>query len=385
MMKNSIYIFAALAALVSVASCKKEVIPDELDINSDDGQLSIAALGGNVSLSVSANNPVTLTIDAEWLEANIHEWTPDPEKKSKSIFFYADANESVDERTATVTFKAGSLTKTREILQAGKTTIIADENDFVIDEKGGEIQVPVRTNVKCSVDTRCDWISLSETKALEDRTFVLAVEENTTENVRSANVLISGLGESRSITVTQSAGPVLELKDASVSFDAAGSRMMEITVRTNVGLKAVTVPEWISLDFEAPEINAGDPLTSPVNIKVQVRSASNVRHEIRNGEICLGGVARDGLTAGLSVNQEAAPFCVYYTTTERSVGVPLFYGSDLSGTVIWGDGSTSSYKANIFHNYIGTGEHTVCVTVGAADRVRFDGIKNITRIDLRSF
>lgn len=384
MMKKILYILAALATVAAAASCKKEVIPDELDITNED-ELSIAALGGNVSISVSANNPVSLTIDSEWLEANTYEWTPDPEKKTKSVFFYAEKNESVDERTACVTVSAGSLTRTVEIIQAGKTTIIADENSFSIDEKGGEISVPVKTNVKCSVDTRCDWVSLAETKALEDKTFILSVAPNTTDKERSASVLISGLGETRTVSVTQSAGAVFEIQSATANFDADGGKFLDIAVRTNVGLSLVSAPEWISAEVDATDAKAGEALKSPVNVKVRLTASVNLRHEARSGEINLAGIAREGLSAKISAEQSASPFCVYFTTTEKTVSVPLFYGNDVSGKILWGDGSSNSYKSTASHTFSSGGEHTVCVTIGDAELVHFAGIKNITRIDLRSF
>lgn len=384
MMKRILYILAAAATVAAAASCKKEIIPDELDITYEN-ELAIPALGGNVTAVLSANNPCTITVNGDWLEASTKEWTPDPEKKTKTVFFSADVNADIDERTAVVTVQAGSLTKTLEIIQAGKTTITADENTYRIDEKGGEVLVKFKTNVDCTMETASTWVRQAQTKALRDETFALQVDENTTEKDRTATITISGLTETMTVKLIQSAAPVFDVQSDGVSFSADGLGKEAVTVRTNLGVIVGAMPEWMSVEFESQDLKPGDILTEPVNVTLSLTAQSNLLHAARSGEFKIEGMARENCSKTLPVEQKAAPYCVYYTTVEMNAYAPIFYGSDLTGTIVWGDGKSSNYESGRSHRYDNAGEHTVCVSIGNAGRVRFQGIKGITKIDLRSF
>lgn len=185
-MKKTAYILAAIitAAASVFTSCQKQD-PDELEIIPDSTVMS--SFGGNINVTIKANNPTTISCDASWLKIGTTTWTPTEEKKQTSIMLYASRNEEDEVKNATVTFVAGSLTKTVSFSQTEAGRIIAEEaSEYNVECGSGELTVNISTNLDCEVFTSSDWIRRAETKALAKRGFNFVFDKNTDIDPRSA-------------------------------------------------------------------------------------------------------------------------------------------------------------------------------------------------------
>ena len=167
---------------------------------------SIGKDGGNVTIPVKANVTYTCTISE-----NATSWLSVSQTKALSnytIILLAAKNESYDARTGTVTVAYESQSVTVTVTQSQKDELIVTQQEFEIGSKGGELKVPVSTNIEytCSVmEGAKDWISItnSRTKGLENYNIVLQIAENKYDAGRVGQVKITGAGKESFITITQ--------------------------------------------------------------------------------------------------------------------------------------------------------------------------------------
>lgn len=64
---------------------------------------------------------------------------------------------------------------------------------------------------------------------------------------------------------------------------------------------------------------------------------------------------------------------------------PLLVGSSLVGKINWGDGAEETYKANMTHDYAGTGNHTLLIQSAGAITVTLESLVGVTSVDLQQF
>ena len=104
----------AVAAAVACKRVDEPVVESKLDV--DKGTVEVAATAGEASFDVTSNQPWAADCDAEWVSL-------DPASGSASnvavtVKVTAEDNKTAQVREATVTVKAGELTKTVKVSQA---------------------------------------------------------------------------------------------------------------------------------------------------------------------------------------------------------------------------------------------------------------------------
>ena len=195
--------FAAVLLLAAmVCGCVKQ-IPDELEITIPESTL-ISSFGGNINITLTANNPTEISSDASWLKVSKSSWTPTDEAPKTVIILSAAENESAAVNSATVTFKAGSLTKTVSVTQTEKGRIVLEGSEMELGSEGGEVKVTLSTNLE-DLSVICDqsWIQLAETKAMTGKTYTFSVKENSGIDSRTAEITFSYRTVSETVTLTQ--------------------------------------------------------------------------------------------------------------------------------------------------------------------------------------
>ncbi|MCF0173803.1 MAG: BACON domain-containing protein, partial [Bacteroidales bacterium] len=121
-MKKLIYVFAAMAAILS--SCKKEEVKptptpteDSFTLKSS-AEVSVVAQASTEYIKFETNHSWTVSADAPWISLN-------PEKAEgaeavQTVVVSIAANEVTEDRTATITFVAGKAGGKVTIKQAAK-------------------------------------------------------------------------------------------------------------------------------------------------------------------------------------------------------------------------------------------------------------------------
>ena len=111
------HLLIGLFAVAAAVACKQEEQPaDTPKLDVDKAAVEVAATAGEASFNVTSNQSWVATADADWV--SLEPASGAPSEKAVAVKVTADDNETAEARTATVTVKAGELTKTVEVTQA---------------------------------------------------------------------------------------------------------------------------------------------------------------------------------------------------------------------------------------------------------------------------
>ena len=237
---------------------------------------NVAAAGETFTVNVSTNQgTATGTSSASWVTVNGTSVT-------------VAANPTTEARTATVTFAAGSLSKTLTINQEAKPDTPVDDNvlenggqsTFTVAAAGGDIEVIVRSNVEYKSTINCDWISSTKaTTVREDKlTFHVAANEGA---ARTATIDFTYEGlMTVTVTVNQEAyvppteDPVLEINPSDVQVAVVGGEV-NVAVTANFEYTAECDEDWVTVTTEGDHCIitvTENPNTSPRTTMVQFSS-----------------------------------------------------------------------------------------------------------------
>ena len=106
-----------LAMAAAVASCNSPegpVFEPKLDV--DKAEVEVAATAGEASFNVTSNQPWVASADADWV--SVDPASGSASDKAVTVKVTAEDNKVAEARTATITVKAGELTKTVTLTQA---------------------------------------------------------------------------------------------------------------------------------------------------------------------------------------------------------------------------------------------------------------------------
>ena len=213
----------------------------------------------NVSFSTSESGSEEILLRNEDLTfydiKSDQDWCyPSIDVKNSKIIIRVYANETYDDRTATITLsdiKDGKTTRTFTVSQAQMDWVeLKGVNTFEAEMKGGTIEVPLRTNIgeRYTVEipsVASSWISVvSKTRGLEDRTLTLNVAKNNSGNVRDAIISVVYNDISVPVKIRQKFDPVFSLDVNSISIDENGGTF-DIQVNANITFDVYPEDDWV--------------------------------------------------------------------------------------------------------------------------------------------
>ena len=101
---------------------------------------------------------------------------------------------------------SGKLTAKVTIRQDGADGFLADfQNQYTLSAKAQTLELASRSSVDIEAQSQADWITIVKTKALQNKSVVLQIAENTAESSRTGKVTVSApaLGVSQEVTIVQ--------------------------------------------------------------------------------------------------------------------------------------------------------------------------------------
>ena len=115
------HLLLGMLAMAATVACKQDEPVDEAKLEVSKETVALQATAAEATFEVTSNQDWTATADADWV-------TLDPATGSASaeavvVKVTAEDNEAAEARTATVTVKAGELTKTVALTQAGTEVV----------------------------------------------------------------------------------------------------------------------------------------------------------------------------------------------------------------------------------------------------------------------
>ncbi len=228
-------IFAS-CLILCIASC----VEPELIVNQgqDQGQteFSIGSGGGTFTIPISSNVDFTCS-----LSDNCKSWCSIIQTKAMndySIILSVKENDTYDARTGILTISYGDKSTALTITQSQKDELILTQKEFIVGTQGGELKIPVSTNIQysCAVmEGSQGWITIkqAQTKGLEDYNLVLQIAKNESYDGRIGQVKISGAGKESFITITQKQVDALIVEQKEFSIGSDGGNIT-IPLRSNI-------------------------------------------------------------------------------------------------------------------------------------------------------
>ena len=206
MKKLRMIAWALVSILISLSACSggdvpvpdpptPEVVKSEIIIDSNiiANGLSFTHEKGEQSISFSTNEIWSLSIvgingSSDWCIPSATSGA----KGTSSVTFRVTENTSYDDRSASVTIKSGTATKTFTITQKYAGAVLVDTDTYVVSPKGGMMEVKVNSNVEFEVQIPSDvsWITQTDSRALTEKVIYLKVEENPSTDDRHAEITL---------------------------------------------------------------------------------------------------------------------------------------------------------------------------------------------------
>ena len=109
------HLVIGLLAMAATVACKREEPLETPELNVDKATVEVAATAGEASFNVTSNQNWVATADADWVSLDPSSGAAS--EKAVAVKVTAEDNETTAAREATVTVKAGDLTKTVKVKQ----------------------------------------------------------------------------------------------------------------------------------------------------------------------------------------------------------------------------------------------------------------------------
>ena len=211
-----------ILAAVSIVSCgndnndqPKEV---SIDFKCTTSEINFPADGGKDIITVESPSKPEITISEDWATVE-HIAIQEAQNSIYKITINALANPEDKERTAIVSLKAGENSAEVKLYQSANLIIEVDRESVAEAEKpfpaeGGQRSIKVSYNHEYSATATASWITIDETRSLQDGAVTFSVAANTSVSSRSGSIVLSPVGSSDvdplTVNIRQEAGNAQE-------------------------------------------------------------------------------------------------------------------------------------------------------------------------------
>lgn len=203
--------------------------------------------GGSQSVSFNATVGWTAETDQDWCSV----LPASGGAGDASVTVTLEANDTPDERNATLVLTAGTATKRITLVQKQQDALTVTSNKVEMDAAGGNFEIEVQANVSFGYELDEDaaaWIAPVETKALTTTRLQFNVQPNDNEEKREGRIVLRAGELTETVTVYQAAGiPTLVLTQNEYTVGSAGGEIV-IELQSNVEYEMILPgqADWIS-------------------------------------------------------------------------------------------------------------------------------------------
>ena len=292
MMKKFFFIFAGLVLALASCSDGSTDTPDNPNPKPDDNSsitLDDGIITGGVvfdnqssekSVSFTTTKDWTLSIAAttsgsSWCTASASSGT----KGSAMVKFSVTENSEYDDRSVSVTIKAGTASKTFSITQKSAEGLLVTTNKFEVAQEGGTIEVEVKANIDYQLEiaeSSSDWISEAKTRGLTAKTHKFSIAASEETEKREGEIYVKSGDKKEVIKVYQAGGAILMLSKDEIIVSDAGETI-SVDIKSNFEF-AVQMPE---VDWIVDEASTRGMSSHTLNYKV----LTNETYDSRSAQI----------------------------------------------------------------------------------------------------
>lgn len=242
--------------LITVCSCRddNEASSPEtsfsITIEGEDTRLVVPQTGGTITIPFTATGNWTASLMNDRADSWI---TLTPSSGSAGdvlLSITTTANDTYDERNATVVLRCGDDSENIVVTQKQKDALLVGSSKYEVEAKGGEISVEVQANISFEVEVKSDWIKqvdASSTRALTSNALNFTIDINDTGEKREGEIIVKSENLSETITVYQGYGDFVALTKRDFTLPEEGGTV-DIEVKSTVNYKAQILGDvdWIT-------------------------------------------------------------------------------------------------------------------------------------------
>lgn len=246
----------------------------ELPVTQEGYTLEVSLTSLDFEVDASVPKALTLTANSAWTASTSASWVTldsNAGSGSQTLHVSVSPNESSEERTATITFTCGPLTRTVTVRQAKRIILQVNASYLSFPVTGASQQIDITSNDAWSLSCSEGWLQLSTLSGQGNATVTVTAPANSAASVRTANILLRDAKDETvaTIAVTQTA---LSLSGslAASSFSYEGGQTT-LTITANSGWR-LTAPAWAELSALSGTGNAQVTVTVQPNHSTISRS-----------------------------------------------------------------------------------------------------------------
>lgn len=251
------YLFSVfMFLLIGLYSCKDDnenPSPNpsfKITIDEGDTHPVISQQGGTINIPFTATGEWNATMINDRAES----WITINPSSGKSgdieLSVTATANETYDERNATIVLQCGDDKKEIVVTQKQKDALTVTSSKYEVPSGGGNISVEVKANIEYEIEVKADWIKQVEnqdTRALTSSLLNFKVDFNDTESKREGEIIIKSGNLSETVMVYQEYGDFITLTQKDFTLPEEGGTV-DIEINSTVGydVKMPSGANWIT-------------------------------------------------------------------------------------------------------------------------------------------
>ena len=254
--------FYTLFAILAFVACSES----DVDNGGNNGGGQAPPKQPEITLNATAadfstdggSDEITFTSSAAWtaevVNSRADAWCSinptSGEAGNAKITVTTTANDTPDDRTASIIIKAGSASKTINISQKQKDALTVTASKFEVGAEGGEVTIEVKANIDFEYaieESAKEWITYQTTRAIKTSTLVFKVAENESEEKRECKIVIKSGEFNETVTIYQagSTPTIILTKDKFSVPSAANTITVEVKSNVDVAVEMPDNAEWI--------------------------------------------------------------------------------------------------------------------------------------------
>ena len=257
-MKQNLFVLPVLGLLLMLCqgcSEDKEENPPapespSITVESEEDIPVFDTAGGTLALTFTTTSDWTASVDGTasgWLSVS----PASGEAGTHTLSLVTTANDSYDERNASVTITSGSVKKTITVTQKQKDALILTSNKVELEAEGGDFSIDLQANVEVTYEIESGaqtWLTpVARSRGLTSSFLAFHAEANEEAEARQAVIkLAGGNGLTEEVTVYQmGTGPTLLLSQSEYIVSSAGETI-QVELRSNTAYE-IEMPgvDWL--------------------------------------------------------------------------------------------------------------------------------------------
>jgi len=244
-MKQNLFVLPVLGLLLMLCqgcSEDKEENPPapespSITVESEEDIPVFDTAGGTLALTFTTTSDWTASVDGAasgWLSVS----PASGEAGTHTLSLVTTANDSYDERNASVTITSGSVKKILTVTQKQKDALILTSNKVELEAEGGDFSIELQANVEVTYEIESGaqtWLTpVARSRGLTSSFLAFHAEANEEAEARQAVIkLAGGNGLTEEVTVYQiGTGPALVLSQSEYIVSSAGETI-QVELRSN--------------------------------------------------------------------------------------------------------------------------------------------------------